>query len=208
MHQRTREGQFLLHSPRKGSGLALFKPLYLLINGLDAVVALLDSGAEKGGKELQVLSHREILIERKATGHIAHAAADVFHLPHRVETIHRSRSLVGQHQRAEDTEQGGLARTVGTNQPEHLSFADGERHIAESLHAAVPLAEAAYFNGIHSFTSPYIPIFIYPSLLTAILTAYTKSARSSSVRIVLGVNSERLLIQLTVPSYSLRWPAP
>ena len=36
----------------------------------------------------------------------------------------------------------------------------------------------------------------------AIFTAYTKSARSSSVRMVLGVNSEREEIHAMVPSYS------
>ena len=89
-----------------------------------------------------------------------------------------------------------------------LTLADRKRHIAERQHLAVRFTDVLYLYCVHSFSSPYIPIFTKPSFLIATLTAYTRSARSSSVRIVLGVNSERDDIQLMVPAYSLRCPSP
>ena len=52
MHQGTTKCQFLLHSSRQRTCLAVAETLYLLINGLDAVVSFFDGGAEKGGEEL------------------------------------------------------------------------------------------------------------------------------------------------------------
>ena len=130
MDQRTRERQLLLHAAREGTCLAVAEALYLRIDGLDAVVALVDGGAEEGGKELQVLLDGQVLIERELARHVAHPAPNVLHLAQRVVAIDRGRSLVGQQQGAENAEHRGLAGTVGTDQPEHLTLTDRERHVA------------------------------------------------------------------------------
>ena len=63
MNQRTRERQLLLHTARESTCLAILEALYLRIDGFNRVVAFVNSSAEKGGKEVQVLLDGEILIE-------------------------------------------------------------------------------------------------------------------------------------------------
>ena len=98
MHQRTRERQFLLHTPRESPCTTVLKALYLRIDGLDAIVAFLDGGAEKRGKELQVFLDGQILIERELARHIAYTAADLAHLLHHVIAVYCHRACIGQQQ--------------------------------------------------------------------------------------------------------------
>ena len=53
--------------------------------------------------------------------------------------------------------------------------------------------------GFQNLTFPYMPSLMCPSFSTAILTAYTWLARSSLVRMVLGVNSASSEIQTILP---------
>ena len=98
MHQRTRERQFLLHTPRESPSTAILKPLYLRIDGLDAIVAFLDGGTEERGKEFQVFLDGQILIERELARHIAYTAANLAHLLHHVIAVYRCRTSCGQQQ--------------------------------------------------------------------------------------------------------------
>ena len=223
MHQRTTQCQFLFHTARKSPCATIFEAFNLLINGLDGIVALVDGRAEKCGEKLQVFLDRQILIEREFSRHIAHSTTHVAHLSDHVEPIDRGRACVGQEQRTKNAKHRGLASAVGADESENLALPHAERHIVECHHAPVTLADIFYLNRIHFFTPhftlhtphsslhktpPYIPIFTNPSFLMAIFTAYTKSARSSSVRMVLGVNSLRLEIHRTTPPYSFRSPSP
>ena len=98
MHQRTRERQFLLHTPRESPCTTVLKALYLRIDGLDTIVAFLDGGAEERGKELQVFLDGQILIERELARHIAYTAADLAHLLHHVIAVYRCRTSCRQQQ--------------------------------------------------------------------------------------------------------------
>ena len=204
MYQCTRERQLLLHTSRESPCLTVFEAFYLRVDGFDGVVAFVNSGAEKRGKEVQVLLDSEILIERELAWHIPYPTTYLTHLLHHIVAIYRRRTSIRQQQRTEDAKHRRLAGSIGAYQSEDLTLADRKRHIAERQHLAVRFTDVLYLYCVHSFSSPYIPIFTKPSFLIATLTAYTRSARSSSVRIVLGVNSERDDIQLMVPAYSLR----
>ena len=137
MHQSTRQGEFLFHTSREGTSLAIGKPLYLGIDGTDAVVALLNSSTEEGGKKLQVLTDGQVLIEGETTRHIPYPTTNLRHLPHNVIAVHLSCPLVGKQQGREDAEQSGLACPVRPYQAKHLALTDGERHLVECLHLAV-----------------------------------------------------------------------
>ena len=56
------------------------------------------------------------------------------------------------------------------SESKNLALINGERHIAECLHLSVTLADMTNLNH-WNFTSPYMPIFTYPSLLIATFKA-------------------------------------
>ena len=91
------------------------------------------------GEELQVLGHGQAQIEPRRLGHDRDALADL-HSVLRAERDPRDgrRARGRRDQRAESTHRGGLACAVRTQEPEHLTVGDFERHVGEGG----PLAEA------------------------------------------------------------------
>ena len=63
MDQGTAECQFLLHATRKGPCPPPFEGLQLSVDVADKVVVLFDTRVEDGGKEVQVLLDRKVLVE-------------------------------------------------------------------------------------------------------------------------------------------------
>ena len=88
------QGQLLLHAAREGTGTACAERFYLAVDVAHQVVVLADGGAEDSGEELEIFLHRQILVEREASGHIAHTATYLLVLPLHVETGHHGPSAV------------------------------------------------------------------------------------------------------------------
>ena len=106
----------------------------------------------------------------------------------------------------QDAEQGTFPSSVGTDEAEQFSLLYAEGYIAQGLYLCVAFAYMADFDkvfhvtfGFQNLTFPYMPSLMCPSFSTAILTAYTWLARSSLVRMVLGVNSASSEIQTILP---------
>lgn len=159
-----------------------------------------------GGKETQVFFYREVLIQREALRHVPYA------LPYRTEVgpyiriQYPGTSLVWQQQGGQDAEQGTFSGSVGTDEAEQFSLLYAEGYIAQGLYLSVAFAYMTDFDkvfhvtfGFQNLTFPYMPSLMCPSFSTAILTAYTWLARSSLVRMVLGVNSASSEIQTILP---------
>ena len=159
-----------------------------------------------GGKETQVFFYREVLIQGEAPRHVPHA------LPYRTEVgpyiriQYPDTSLVWQQQGGQDAEQGTFPCSVRTDEAEQFSLLYAEGYISQGLHLSVTFAYMTDFYevfhvtlGFQNLTFPYMPSLMCPSFSTAILTAYTWLARSSLVRMVLGVNSASSEIQTILP---------
>ena len=139
MNQGAAEGKLLLHTSRQRSCFTFTERFDLLVYGFDIVVFCFYGGGEECGKEFQILFHRKVLIERKASGHISHAFPYIFHAGNHIIAIHRHSSCLRQQQRGKDAEKRGLASTVGTDKSEHLAFIHRETDIVQSLHLAIML---------------------------------------------------------------------
>jgi hypothetical protein len=163
MYQGARECQFLLHTARQGSCLALAEGFYLTVYVLDAIIALLYGRAEEGCKELQIFLYGQILIEGETSGHIPHTAPDVLHAAHAVVSIDGCSARSGQQQGGEDAEHRGLPCPVWTDNAKLLAPHDTERHIIERTDTAIVFRHVVYhytFIFHHNFTSPYMPILM------------------------------------------------
>ncbi|MNY55190.1 hypothetical protein D3C86_1911480 [compost metagenome] len=94
-------------------------------------------------------------------------------------------TAIRQEQRGEYPKNARLARPVRPYQPKKLALVYGKRYIVYRHGLFFPVGFGQIFdnNRFHYFsaTSPYMPIFRYPSFLTLIFTAYTRLARSSLV---------------------------
>ena len=64
----------------------------------DAVVTLFHRCAKERGEERQVFLHRQVLIQRELTRHIAHALPHLPHLLHHIESVHCRRPRFRQQQ--------------------------------------------------------------------------------------------------------------
>ena len=126
VNQGARKGEFLLHATREGTRLAVLETLNLAIDGLDAVIALLDRGAEQRSEELEVLLNCQVLIEGELARHIPYPAANLPHLFHDVKSIDCCRTCLRQQQGAQDAVHRRLAGTIGPDEAKHLTFAHGE----------------------------------------------------------------------------------
>ena len=161
---------------------------------------------EYSGEETQVFFYCEVLIQREASRHVPYA------LPYRTEVgpyiciQYPDTSLVWQQQGGQDAEQGTFPGSVRTDEAEQFSLLYAEGYISQGLHLSVTFAYMTDFYevfhvtlGFQNLTFPYMPSLMCPSFSTAILTAYTWLARSSLVRMVLGVNSASSEIQTILP---------
>ena len=96
MDKRTRKSQFLFHTTRQRTRLAVFERLYLRVNGFDSIVSGSDGGAKKISKKLEILLYCQILIQRKLARHVAHTLANFFILAHHVIAFDTYSAGIGQ----------------------------------------------------------------------------------------------------------------
>ena len=125
MNQGTAKRQFLLHSSRQLPGPTAPKRLQLYVKVVNQVFVFRKRHAKQRGKEIQVLLHRQIRIERKTPRHIAYMAPHIAPVTHHVMPLQAYRSLVGQEQRSQEPEQCRFSGSVGTNQPEYFPCLHG-----------------------------------------------------------------------------------
>src|SRR4029450_4445535 len=85
--------------------------------------------------KLQVLAHREILVEAEALRHVADVALDLVRLPANVVTEAGAAAFVGGEQAAQHADGRGLARAIGTEEAVDLPALDAHRQIAHGLAA-------------------------------------------------------------------------
>ena len=94
MNQGTTKRQFLFHPTGKFTCPAVFKWFNLRIDIFDQVVILFNGGIKNGGKKVEVLFYRQILVQRKTPGHIPHPFTDLLIIFHHIKAIHRSCSFL------------------------------------------------------------------------------------------------------------------
>ena len=141
MYQGATEGKFLLHTARQFASETLLERLNLRPDGGDKGHVLLDGALVHGGEKHEVFLHGEVGIEREGAGQIADMLTDFEVACAHVETQHGSIARVGQQQRGEDVEKGGLPCPVGTYNAEHLGLVHLETDIAEGVYLAVRLIQ-------------------------------------------------------------------
>ncbi len=133
MDQGATQSQLLLHATGQLPRPPPLERLYLPIDIPYQIVVLLDRRIEDRSEEVQVLLHRQVLVEREAAGHIPYPPTDLLPVPHHVQAADGGGTAIGQQQRGQDTEQGGLPRPVRTDQPEQLAGGDLQREVAQGL---------------------------------------------------------------------------
>ena len=100
----------------------MLERLYLTIDIPYQIVVLLDRRIEDRSEEVQVLLYCQVLVEREAAGHISYPPTDLLQVFHHVQAADRGGTAIGQQQRGQDTEQGGLSRPIRTDHsPEPIS---------------------------------------------------------------------------------------
>ncbi len=99
------------------------------------------------GEEVEVLEHREVLVERELLRHVADAAADLLAVAGDVEPVDRRLPLGGRQQAAEDADQRRLPRAVRPQEAIDLAARHAERDLVEGAELAEvagdPLGEDA-----------------------------------------------------------------
>ena len=133
MNKGAAQRQLLFHSTGKFSCTPVAERLDVDIDVADEIVILHDRSAKQSGKEIQVFGNRKILIEGKASRHIANPLADLTILMNNVEAIHGGRSAVRQKKGGEDSEDARLAGAIGSYKSKYLPRAYREGNIAHSL---------------------------------------------------------------------------
>ena len=77
MDQRAAQGQFLFHAPREFAGAPGAKRPDLFIDIADERIVLFNGRSKQRREKIEIFFDREILVQRKTTGHIANTAADL-----------------------------------------------------------------------------------------------------------------------------------
>ena len=126
MNKCTAKGKFLLHSTGQGPGTTFTKRLYLPVDVTHQIIILLNGSMKNRSEETQVFFYRQVLIERKASGHIPYPLADILIVFHRIQSTYRSLTFIGKQQSGEDTEQRRFPRTVRPDDSEKFTRTDGE----------------------------------------------------------------------------------
>src|SRR5262249_60083631 len=160
VRQRLREGDPALQAKRQRPDHLLGERPDLLWQragrGGGATVRLGPGVAEDGGCERQILSRAEVVVQAKSLRHVTQSAAGP---PRRLLAEQHNLALGCADEAEQHPDQRGLARTVGTEQPDDLPGTDLQVHIAnrderpeplgdsgaghKAAHAALPDASAA-----------------------------------------------------------------
>ncbi len=120
-------------------------------NVVDDLGARLSADLVGRGKELEVLAHREVVVETEEIRHVSHRAPDV--LGPGVDGITRhARDSGGRPQeRREDLDGRRLARAVRTDETEDVAPVDLQIQVGERDPVAITLGET---YGLDHFVSP------------------------------------------------------
>lgn len=132
-------GQFFEFAVPPGHDAKLPKPL------LEAGLGLAPCEPFESGQIDRLLAHLHLSIESTLLGQIADAGhVGGLHLP----SVEDHLATVGSSDAVEDTDQGGLARTVGTKESEDAATTHGQRDIAERDVTVERLGDISHFNKI------------------------------------------------------------
>src|SRR5688500_10085100 len=100
--------ELLLHPAGKRVGPPVRERLDLPVNRGNQRVSLLDSRPEHRGKKREILGDREITVQREASWHVSHAAANLPQVPDYIEAEYAGSPTVGCEESCEDAKQRRL----------------------------------------------------------------------------------------------------
>ena len=126
MDKRTAQGKLLLHAAGQCSGTTLAERFYLPVDVTHQIIILFDGSMKNRSEETQVLLYRQVLIERKASGHIPYPLADSLIILHHIQPAYRSLAFIGKQQGSKNTEQRRFPRTVRADDSEKFTRTDGQ----------------------------------------------------------------------------------
>ena len=133
--QQARHRRPPLAQPCHGQHVLLALGTPLLCNSVDPA------------EEINVLLHRQIVIERELLGHIADMFSDVLRFGRHIEPAYASPAIARGEQPAENANGGRLAGSVGAEEAENLAPTDGEGNVVYGDKGAESLHEAIYLDG-------------------------------------------------------------
>ncbi len=99
-------------------------------------------------EEVDVLFHREVVVERELLRHVTDVLFDGFRLRHHIQAAHGCAAGSGQQQPAQHADGGGFARAVGSQESENLAAADVEIHMVHGDKVAEAFHELANFDSV------------------------------------------------------------
>ncbi len=140
VHQRATQRQLLLHSARQLPREALLErpEIREVVQPLQALGALGLGHRVEVGVELDVLAHREVVIEPEALRHVGDVLLHALGVPRHAHARHQRVARRGRQHARQHAERGGLARAVGPHQAEqragrHLERERVHRHQVAEL---------------------------------------------------------------------------
>ena len=146
VHEGCDEGGLLLHA--FGHPLEIGRGVQLQL--VEHVVPILEIDvAEHGRLSLKEGESARLVGERDLAGHVADQMFDLLRLRPAIETLDGAGALVGVEEAHQMADGGGLARTVGADEPERLSLLHLEIDVEDAAPAAVVLGQAVDLNKRH-----------------------------------------------------------
>ncbi|KAG0767052.1 hypothetical protein G6F22_017715 [Rhizopus arrhizus] len=149
MHHGAGQGQALLLAAAERAGqlrLPVLQPI-LLQQCIDALPRLRARQVLDGGKELQVLTHRQVFVQRKALGHVADAAAQRLGLFRHRQAQHLDLPRARLQQAAQHGDGGRLARAVRAEEAVDLAARHGQVDIVHGQQIAEAPGQALSMHG-------------------------------------------------------------
>ena len=148
VHQRTRDHQPSAKAAGQRLGLVagVRREREALEQLVDAPAHLERSGPEVAGRDLEILAHREIAVERVVLRTHAQLPLEAIEITRDVRALEADRAGVGAQKAVEHPERGRLAGAVRAEQPEHLP---GVTDQIDAIHDQTPaqtLDERARFE--------------------------------------------------------------
>src|SRR5262249_17438734 len=104
--------------------------------------------AADAGREAEIRDDGHVVVEWRVLGQIADAAPDLGGLLEDVEAAHANGARGGRQEPGDDTEGGGLAGAVWTEEAEDLSRMGGEGEVLDRCEVAVPFAQVRDFDHV------------------------------------------------------------
>jgi hypothetical protein len=145
-HQRAGEPELLLHAARKPSGEPALEPLEVGEGEQtrEALLALRPGDAAEIGVEVEILAHRQVLVEAEALRHVGGERVNRRRFSDRAEAAHGDRALVRQQQPADKAKERRFPGAVGPDEPGDAAGLDRGGEAVDRRHGAEPLANLAH----------------------------------------------------------------